>query len=126
MENSIIEDIARILELDLQIMLEEQDAAGLVRYQLAAMYNGVRFCRECGKAFTEGYCDGESYYCSDECLHEHISAEEWERYTDEDSEEYDPDCYWTDWLEEGSWGQEMADSYNKVVWKEGGLGNVAE
>ena len=121
MENSGI-DIVRIMEINLEMIHESHDAAGLVRYQLAAMNNGVHFCCECGKAMTEGYYDGEHCYCSDECLHKHISAEEWERYTDEDSEEYDPDCYWTDWLEEDSWGQEMADAYNRVYlpWKEEG------
>ena len=46
-----------------------------------------------------GYCygDGLRYYCSEECLHEHFTDEEWEQ------EYEDGDCYWTEWYDETLW-----------------------
>lgn len=59
--------------------------------------NNVRICSECKKIMTKGYVvyDGDSYYCSDNCLHKNWTEEEWEEMTSDDS-----DCYWTEWLEE--------------------------
>ena len=53
-----------------------------------------RICNECGKEMQEGYCinGGEEYYCSDECLHKHISPEEWEEMYEDGG-----DSYWTEW-----------------------------
>lgn len=53
-----------------------------------------RICRECGVLAQEGYvieaCD---FYCSEQCLHQHISAEEFdELYADGEG-----DSYWTDY-----------------------------
>jgi hypothetical protein len=64
----------------------------------------ARECDECGKGFNEGYCvDGGSfYYCSDECLHKHYTAEEWEEMCADDGDSYwgrwdeDPDEYMVD------------------------------
>lgn len=47
----------------------------------------AHFCSECGELILEGYivCDGEAYYCSDECLHKHYTDEEWrEMYESDD------------------------------------------
>lgn len=53
-----------------------------------------RVCSHCGKIIREGYIihNGEAYYCSDECLHQHMTEKEY-------MEEYNlgDDTYWTDW-----------------------------
>jgi len=57
--------------------------------------NYLRTCSHCGKGMHEGYCinSGEEYYCSDECLHEHYTEEEYlEMYDDGNG-----DSYWTEW-----------------------------
>ena len=55
--------------------------------------DNVRRCSECGRVMYEGYCvdDGMEYYCSDECLEKHFTAEEWEQAYDEGW------GYWTEW-----------------------------
>lgn len=55
-----------------------------------------RICSKCKKGMNEGYCinDGEEYYCSDDCLHKHITPDEYD-------EMYKNDCaYWTEWDKE--------------------------
>ncbi|MBN2878674.1 MAG: hypothetical protein JXN65_03495 [Clostridia bacterium] len=55
--------------------------------------DSTRTCTACGAIMTEGYCvgDGESYYCSDECLHKEMTEEEY-------MDLYNNDCaYWTEW-----------------------------
>lgn len=61
---------------------------------------GERRCSHCHKIMTEGYCieSGEEYYCSDECLHEHYTDEEYLELYDEG----DGDTYWTQWGEYGA------------------------
>ncbi len=57
--------------------------------------NYPRTCSHCGKGMHAGYCinSGEKYYCSDECLHEHYTEEEYlEMYDDGNG-----DSYWTEW-----------------------------
>ena len=54
-----------------------------------------RICSHCGKEMSEGYCinGGEEYYCSDDCLHEHMTQEEYlELYDDGNG-----DSYYTEW-----------------------------
>lgn len=53
-----------------------------------------RRCSVCGKLLRAGYCldNGESYYCSDECLHTHFTDSEWKRECDTN-----PDSYYTVW-----------------------------
>ena len=55
----------------------------------------VRCCSECGKPMTEGFCidNGAEYYCSEECLHKHISEEEYQLLYDDGN----GDSYWTSW-----------------------------
>lgn len=58
----------------------------------------ARTCSECGKGMNEGYCieGGIEYYCSDACLHKHMThAEYLELYADGEG-----DSYWTDWSED--------------------------
>ena len=57
-----------------------------------------RTCSECDSPMNEGYCieDGLEYYCSDDCLHKHISQEEYQKLYNEGN----GSSYWTDWEEE--------------------------
>ena len=57
----------------------------------------MRICSHCGKDMNEGYviAGGIEYYCSDTCLHEHYTPEEWEDMYDDDGENY-----WTEWENE--------------------------
>ena len=43
---------------------------------------GYRVCSHCGKDIREGwvYDDGRAYYCSNRCLLQHFSEEEWNDY----------------------------------------------
>lgn len=52
-----------------------------------------RVCFHCGKLMNDGYVfyDGEAYYCSEKCLHQHFSEEEYIRGFNND------DAYWTEW-----------------------------
>jgi len=64
----------------------------------------ARVCDECGKGMDEGYCvgGGDEYYCSEECLHKHITKEEWvELYA-----EGEGDSYWTTWEDIGEYEYE--------------------
>ncbi len=56
-----------------------------------------RICEECGKPMIEGYVvNGCDTYCSDECLHQHLTDEEYqELYNNGDG-----DTYWTNWYED--------------------------
>lgn len=56
----------------------------------------IRVCSECGKPMYEGYCieDGAEYYCSEECLHKHLTEEEYEKLYDEGR----GNSYWTSWV----------------------------
>lgn len=55
----------------------------------------ARKCKECGKGMNEGYVinGGVAHYCSDACMHKHVSAEEFEELYDDG----DGDSYWTEW-----------------------------
>ena len=56
-----------------------------------------RICDECGKPMIEGYVvDGCDAYCSDECLHKHLSDEEFASCYDNG----EGDTYWTTWYED--------------------------
>ena len=56
-----------------------------------------RCCSECGKPMYEGFCieDGAEYYCSEECLHKHLSEEEYNELYDDGN----GNSYWTSWLD---------------------------
>lgn len=55
----------------------------------------MRTCTHCSKSMTKGYCidNGCEYYCSDECLHEHYTEEEYLDMYDNG----EGDSYWTEW-----------------------------
>ena len=60
----------------------------------------ARKCSECSKGMNDGYVidDGSSYYCSEECLHKHYTADEWaDLYSDDGSN------YWTEWEDENDY-----------------------
>ena len=56
-----------------------------------------RICDECGRPMIEGYVvNGCDTYCSESCLHKHISEEEfYAQYNDGNG-----DTYWTTWYED--------------------------
>ena len=53
-----------------------------------------RRCSKCGKLMYEGYCvnGGTSYYCSEECLHEDFTDEEWAKECENNDQ-----SYYTEW-----------------------------
>ena len=57
----------------------------------------IRVCSECSKPMTEGYCieNGTEYYCSEECLHKHLTEEEYDNLYDEGR----GNSYWTSWID---------------------------
>jgi len=64
----------------------------------------ARKCSECGKGMNEGYVidGGSEYYCSDECLHKHMTEAEFdELYADGEG-----DTYWTEWEDESEWEED--------------------
>lgn len=66
--------------------------------------NGIRYarkCDECGKGMNEGYVidGGCEHYCSDACLHKHVSPDEFEDLHDDG----DGDSYWTEWEDQNDW-----------------------
>lgn len=72
----------------------------------------MRYCEKCGKPITQGFCffDGEFYYCSEKCMYQDYTQEEYEELYEND------DAYWTTWEEED---KEMSAGYletcNKVL-----------
>jgi hypothetical protein len=65
-----------------------------------------RVCEECGKPMIEGYViDGCDTYCSDDCLHKHITNEEFELLYNNGN----GDTYWTTWYEESMTYQNSED-----------------
>ena len=57
----------------------------------------IRICTHCNKPMIQGYCinDGDSYFCSKECLDE--------KFTQSEQEELEigsdsSNSYWTNWL----------------------------
>lgn len=57
----------------------------------------VRICSHCGKPMAWGYCigGGSEYYCSEKCLHQHYSEEEFLRMYDNGNS----DTYYTCWID---------------------------
>ena len=69
-------------------------------------FDCFRVCEECGKPMIEGYViDGCDTYCSDDCLHKHITDEEFELLYDNGN----GDTYWTTWYEESMTYQNSED-----------------
>ena len=57
----------------------------------------MRKCCICGTHMHEGYLHEEidRTYCSEDCLHQHITAEEYDEAYKEGT------CFWTSWINEG-------------------------
>ena len=74
-----------IEQADLQYVIDELDL------------EHIRCCSECGNPMYEGFCieSGAEYYCSEECLHKHLSEEEYNNLYDDGKGE----SYWTSWLD---------------------------
>jgi len=53
-----------------------------------------RRCSICGKLMREGFCVnmGDAYYCSDECLHNEYTDEEWAEECENNAQ-----SYYTEW-----------------------------
>lgn len=65
--------------------------------ELSERLDCFRVCNECGKPMIEGYVvNGCETYCSDECLHKHLTDAEFDELYDEGN----GDTYWTTWYEE--------------------------
>lgn len=65
----------------------------VVEFEKSEKSEEKRYCVVCGKEMTEGYVigDGESYYCSGECLNTVMTDEEYLELYDNDQ------AYWTEW-----------------------------
>lgn len=65
----------------------------------------ARKCTCCGGGMNQGYVvgGGAEYYCTDECLMQHYTPEEWKEMTaEEEEDDYgfslgSDDNYWTEW-----------------------------
>lgn len=66
-----------------------------------------RMCTTCGDVFNDGfmYNGGSMYFCSEECLHEEVSPEDWEEAHAED----DDSNYYTEWDAESDAEYEVKD-----------------
>ena len=84
----------RIAELEQYITSLEEECENL-HEQIRMMVTGeddVRICSVCGNIMHSGYLvDDSKYYCSDKCLHEEISAEEYNEMYENGS------AFWTEW-----------------------------
>ena len=70
----------------------------------------ARKCTCCGKGMNEGYIlgGGQEYYCTDECLHEKYSIQEWSDIY-QNSQENGGNDYWTEWEDESDYQYLMID-----------------
>ena len=52
-----------------------------------------RICSHCGEKMIDGFViyDGDYYYCSEKCLHQHFTEEKYLELYEEDA------AYWTQW-----------------------------
>lgn len=77
---------------------------------------GVNWCCKCGRAFTEGYNDGNPY-CSEECYSKDYSEEEFVSIYGEDKT-LDDVAFWCSVKTD----DRIADAYNRAVFKEEDIG----
>lgn len=93
-----------IEECKLYPNLWEEYGTGLVSHltnaefweNLSEELDCFRICDECGKPMIEGYVvDGCNTYCSEDCLHKHITEEEFISLFDNGN----GDTYYTNWYE---------------------------
>ena len=76
--------------------IQSQTTNDVVWESLSKRLDCFRICDECGRPMIVGFVvDGCDVYCSDECLHKHLTDEEFNiRYNNGDG-----DTYWTTWYE---------------------------
>ena len=55
----------------------------------------ARYCDDCGSGMNEGFCikGGKAYYCTEECMHKHVSVARFNKLYDND----DGDTYYSSW-----------------------------
>jgi len=112
------------LRIDLNLFLDETlqiELGEALNEPQGYSFDEIRFCDECGIPMETGYClgCGDDYYCSDECLHKHYTANEFlamyagldntdpeevalaagmtQKELDELSDANDSQSYWTEW-----------------------------
>lgn len=101
------EDVYIFLTEECQCILElwEKFGEGIISHTndidfwnlLSEHLDCFRICDECGKPMIVGYVvDGSDTYCSEECLHKHLTDEEYKKLYDNG----DGDTYWTTWYED--------------------------
>jgi len=58
--------------------------------------NDFRICTKCGSLMFQGYCYdmGNGYYCSETCLNQDFTIEDWLQECETNDQ-----SYWTDWYE---------------------------
>lgn len=74
---------------DLKYMIENNTKD----LELLNYFENVRKCSDCKKELKKGYCinDGQEYYCSDKCLYNHYTKDEYNNL-------YNNNCaYYTEW-----------------------------
>lgn len=82
------DDISKIAEN----LLNHWDVEEIIREDLENYTS--RICKKCGKIVRKGYITPDfDYYCSDECLHQDYTEEEWAKL----NEEYPDDYFYTEW-----------------------------
>ena len=80
---------------------EEEWDAIMETFKEYALANGIKYARKCSKCnvgMNEGFIigNGDEYYCTDNCLHQVYTKEEWDLMVDDD-DDCDGFNYWTEW-----------------------------
>lgn len=76
-------------------MSREEATTELIDWIKSYDQTDYRICKRCRKAMTKGFVlgDGEAYYCSEECLHQDYTEEEYREMYETDN------GYYTEWDE---------------------------
>lgn len=77
-------------------MSNEEAIEALKSWMIDSDPTDYRICEKCGKAMDEGFVfnDGMAYYCSEKCLHQDYTEEEYQELYDEDV------AFYTEWYDE--------------------------
>lgn len=64
----------------------------------------MRQCTKCGNNMEEGFLyDGSDYYCSEKCLSDVATSQEWAKLCQDDPDSF----YWTTWYKNNNRKQPM-------------------
>lgn len=76
-------------------MSEKEAIEALVEWTKTYDPSEYRICEKCGKAMEDGFVfgDGTAYYCSEECLHQDYTDEEYQKLYEED------EAFYTEWYD---------------------------